>query len=286
LKWTKKNRPCHYLLLVFLLLPGASSHAQDVEAKFNSEFDPANFAHASFLGSGYYDVGGRQIFILRMLPGVRVRSADEHPWGLRVTFRSAFGFYDFRPTDGADFGLPDSLGSFSVAPGLEFHVPIKANWYLKPFMEAGPAIELEDDTVTYIYGFGVKSRAEFAAERSRFVLWNTVLWAGNWESDISPADHFAVLETTIEWRHRLPWLYWGHPAEIGPLIRSEFYFDVLEAKPPQGRSLDVKQRFEVGVYWGTVKREIKWKIPIPRVGLAVRFGDGDSGFRLGLSSRF
>ncbi len=265
---------------------GVGSPARAASRTFTSEADPQNFAHASFLGAGFYSVGGRQIYIIRLDLNFTLRSEDDHPWGLYLTFRPTFGFYDFKPRDVSDFDFPDSVGTLSVPPGIEFRLPVLDNWLLKPFVEAGPVWEFDSDTVTWIYGLGVESRAEFPAHESRFLLWNTLLWAGNWESDISSADDFVVFETTIEWRRLMGWTPGGHPTELGPLLRAEFYLDALGISPPEGEPIEIDHRYEVGLTWGLTERVLKWRMPIPRVGLTYRFGEGDSGYRLLFTTRF
>ena len=81
--------------MLFAVFASSEGYAQTTVASFTSQFDPKNFAHASFLGSGFYDVGGRQIYIVRIKSGYTLRSEQEHPWGLRLTLRPTFGFYDF-----------------------------------------------------------------------------------------------------------------------------------------------------------------------------------------------
>jgi hypothetical protein len=274
------------LLLCLIAAAGIECRAQAPSVQFTSEFDPRNFAHASFLGSGFYFVGDRQIYILRIKGSLNLRSEEEHPWGLRVTFRPTLGFYDFNPTDRTDFGLPDELGSLSFLPGLEFRVPVKSNWRLDPFLEAGPAMEFDTDTVTWIYGLGVKSRAEFPTGNGRLLLWNTLLWAGNMESDVSPRDDFMVFDTTFEWRRPIGWTLFGYPTDIGPLVKAELYIDSLLVAPPQGLPIEINHRYEIGATWGPTERSKIWKMTIPRIGLSYRFGNGRGGVRFVLTSKF
>jgi hypothetical protein len=274
--------------LLAIMTVGASieCRAQDAGVQFTNEFDPRNFAQASFLGSGFYFVGDRQIYIVRIKGSLKLRSEEEHPWGLRLTFRPTLGFYDFNPTDRTDFGLPDELGSFSFLPGVEFRVPVKDNWRLDPFLEAGPAMEFDTDSVTWIYGLGVRSRAEFPVKNDKLLLWNSLLWAGNWESDVSPRDDFLVFDTTFEWRHPIGWTLFGYPTDIGPLIKAEYYIGSLLIAPPLGEPFEIDQRYEIGMTWGPTERSKKWKMTIPRIGLSYRFGNGSGGVRFVLTSKF
>ncbi len=277
-----------FILAVLLLVAAVvEARAQTPSVRYTTEADPRNFAHAAFLGSGIYVVDGRQIYILRAPMGFTLRPVEGNPWGLRLTVTPTFGFYDFKLSDDNDFNLPSSLGTFSLLLGVQFHVTILSNWWLEPFVRAGPAWEFEADTTTWIFGTGVESRAEFPARRTRFLLWNTLLWAGNRESDLSPRDDFARFDTQIEWLHTIGWTLHGRKTEIGPFVRSELYLDSLLIAPPEGDPLVINHRYEVGVIWGAKERHHTfWKIPFPRTGLSVRFGDGASSYRLLLTTQF
>jgi hypothetical protein len=163
---------------------------------------------------------------------------------------------------------------------------VTKNWRLDPFVEAGPAMEFDADTVTWIHGLGVKSRAEFLVKENKLLLWNTLLWAGNWKSDVSPRDDFLVFDATFEWRRPIGWTLFGYPTDIGPLIRGEFYFDSLLIAPPRGEPFEIDHRYEVGLTWGPTERFKKWKMTIPRVGLSYRFGNGSGGIRFLFTSKF
>ena len=277
-----------FILAILLLVAAVSeAGAQTPSVRYTTEADPKNFAHAAFLGSGIYVVDGRQVYILRIPMGFTLRPVEGNSWGLRLTLMPTFGLYDFMLSDDDDFNLPSSLGTFSLLLGIQYHVPILSNWWLEPFVRAGPAWEFEAGTTTWIFGMGVDSRVEFPARSTRFLLWNTLLWAGNRASDLSQRDDFARFDTQLEWLLPIGWNLHKRKTEIGPYMRSEIYFDALLIEPPQGEALVINARYEFGVLWGARERHHTfWKIPYPRVGLGYRFGDGSAGFRLLLTTQF
>jgi len=277
-----------FIFAILLLLAAfTEGRAQSASPRFSSELDPSNFALAAFLGSGIYDVGGRQAYVIRAPMGFTLRREEGNPFGLRLSITPTFGFFDLKFSDVGDFQLPSSLSTFSLLPGIEFQVPILSNWRLDPFLRAGPAWEFDGGTTTWVFGMGVDSRAEFPTRGSRFLLWNTLLWAGNRESDLSSRDDFARVDTQLEWLFPIGWRLHRTKTEIGPYTRSEIYFDALLVAPPAGEPLVIRHRYEIGVIWGATERHTTfWKIPYPRVGLAWRFGDGNSGIRLLLTTDF
>jgi hypothetical protein len=278
-----------YAITLLLLLVAAVSgaRAQSPGVRFTSEFDPKNFAHAAFLGSGIYSVDGRQLYIIRAPMAFTLRPEEGNLFGLRLSAIPTFGFFDLKFSDVGDFQLPSSLSTFSLLLGVEFQVPVLSNWRLEPFVRAGPAWEFDSNSTTWIFGMGVDSRAEFPTRSTRVLLWNTLLWAGNRESDLSPRDDFGRFDTQLEWLFPIGWKLHKRRTDIGPYVRSEIYFDALLIAPPQGEPLVIHHRYEIGVIWGAQERHHTfWKIPYPRVGLSWRFGDGGSGVRLLLTTRF
>ena len=273
--------------LLLLAAAVAEGNAQTPGVRFTSELDPRNFAHAAFLGSGIYVVDGRQLYIIRAPMAFTLRPEEGNPFGLRLSATPTFGFFDLKFSDIGDFQLPSSLSTFSLLLGVEFQVPVLSNWQLDPFVRAGPAWEFAQGTVTWVFGVGIDSRVEFAPGRTRVLLWNTLLWAGNRDSDLSPRDDFARIDTQVEWLFPVGWRLHRTKTEVGPYARSEIYFDALVIAPPAGEPLVIHHRYEIGVMWGATERHTTfWKIPYPRVGLSWRFGDGASGVRLMLTTRF
>jgi hypothetical protein len=277
-----------YVIILLLLLAAVTEgRAQTPAPRFTSELDPKNFAHAAFLGSGIYAADGRELYIIRAPLAFTLRPEEGNPFGLRISATSTFGFYDLKLSDAGDFQLPSSLGTFSLLLGAEFQVPILSAWRLDPFVRAGPAWELDSGGTTWILGLGTDSWAEFPAGGSRVLLWNTLLWAGNRESDLSPRDDFARFDTQIEWLFPIGWRLHTRKTDIGPYVRSELYFDALLIDPPLGEPLAINHRHEIGVMWGARERHHTfWNIPYPRVGLSYRFGDGAAGVHLLVTTRF
>jgi hypothetical protein len=252
-----------FVITCLLLVAAVSgARAQSPGVRFTSEFDPKNFAHAAFLGSGIYSVDGRQLYIIRAPMAFTLRPEEGNLFGLRLSAIPTFGFFDLKFSDVGDFQLPSSLSTFSLLLGVEFQVPVLSNWRLEPFVRAGPAWEFDSNSTTWIFGMGVDSRAE-------------------------PRDDFGRFDTQLEWLFPIGWKLHKRRTDIGPYVRSEIYFDALLIAPPQGEPLVIHHRYEIGVIWGAQERHHTfWKIPYPRVGLSWRFGDGGSGVRLLLTTRF
>jgi uncharacterized protein YceK len=162
--------------LVLSLLAGTGSvRATDEQTEFN----PFNFAYATYIGSGFYSNGTRSIFVLQIPVSFKLRDDDARYFGLRFTTTPTFGFYDWTRDDMLEFDLPERLGTASITVGVEFRVPVLKNWRLDPFIDYGVGRDSEFNQTAYIFGTGIRSRAEWPWKERTILLWNEWLYASN-----------------------------------------------------------------------------------------------------------
>ncbi len=251
-------------------LVGAAGPAR-AQGDPENEFDPINYAFAAYLGSGIYSSSGRTVYIFRIPATVTVRKQDEEKFGIKARISTTLGFYDFEPADIPGSGLPDSIGTVSILPGVLFDIPIYDNWRFSPFADFGVARDNETDQKAYVFGTGVRSRAQFPWKIRTTVLWNELLYARNISNDETPNNDFLRFQTKYEVRHPVGQVQ-GHDTSVGPYIQNELYFGDLLVNQPGGGEIDLRTRWEVGLTYGTTERSRLWIFTLPRIGLGYRFG--------------
>jgi hypothetical protein len=250
------------------------------------EFDPLNFAFAAYAGSGIYQSSNGTVYLFRIPISYGIVSPEKHPVGVRLRIQATLGFYNFDPNDLIDLIIPDQVGTISVLAGVELPIPIYEKWVLGPFVDYGPAWDSETDDLSWVLGGGIRSRAFFPWKSRQFVLWNELVVASNRGDDDVERDDFGKFLAELEYRQPLNLTIRGMRTAIGPFVKAEYVFDGLEFQTVSGESRDIRHRYEVGVKFSTAEREKIWIVPIPRVGLSYRFGDGVDSVRLIFSSRF
>jgi hypothetical protein len=255
------------IVAVGLLLSGSSVAQAQTE-------DPSeelmNWAFANRLGSGVYHVSGRTVWILRIPVSVTLRDLEDHPWGMVLKFPVTFGFYDFKPSDLVEVGLPDRVGTLTFVPGIEFHIPIRPNWTLIPLAEAGAGKDFEGGEAVGIFSIALKSRVTFASDPWDFLVGNEVAYSRQSRSVDSPADDFGSFEVGFEAKHSLGVEWRGSELDYGLFTNNFFYFNSLEFVVPGGDSVKVNAEYEVGFTFGS-RTPIKiWGIKLPRLGLSWR----------------
>jgi hypothetical protein len=256
------------------------------QADDETEFDPLNFAFAAYTGAGIYTSDTGTVYLFRIPVNQTIVRPEERLMGVRLRLRMTFGFYDFDPEDLIDLVLPESVGTVSMLGGVEFPIRIYQNWTLGPFVDFGPAWDSDSDKLSWVLGTGARSRAHFPWKERRFVLWNELVVASNFADADVERDDFGKFMAELEFRQPIGWTIRDRQTALGFFVKGEWLFNELEIQRPTGEPVGIAARYEVGVKFSTAERERIWRVPLPRVGLGYRFGQGVTSVRLIFSSRY
>ena len=281
----RDRRVAHRAAVVLLTLVGFASGA--AAQTRDNEFEPLNFAFAAYVGSGIYSGGDQTVWLFRIPITIPILPSEDRRFGVRLRIRATFGFYDFDPSGLATIAIPDSVGTFSLLAGVDVPIRIRDNWTLGPFLDGGPAWDSETQTWSGVIGIGAMSRAEFPLKsEQRFVLWNELVRASNFGRDEFEEEGFGKFLTDLEYRIPLHWTVGGKRMAVGPFVKATWLFDALEIGGIIDNEKTIRARYEVGFKIGAENRERVWRIPVPRLGLSYRFGQGVSSVRFIFSWRY
>jgi hypothetical protein len=278
------TRPVTIVATLLLALSCAGEAIAQAE-----EDDPSahlNYAFAVYLGSGIYNVDGRTIQIYRIPISYTIRRIEDRAWGMKVRFPLTFGFFDFKPSDVVETGLPDDIGTISLVPELQVPVRILENWWLTPVAGFGAGKDMSGGDVSYIYLGGLKSLAQFPRPKLKYSLWNELMYIGHTVSGEENDEDFAMLESGLDFRWPVKLTFRGQATDLSVFLANYLYFEPTEYFLSEDRSFEVGAQYEVGMTYGTVERFKLCRIPIPRIGLSYRFGDGVEAVRLIFGNQF
>jgi hypothetical protein len=246
----------------------------------------ANYAFASELGSGIYEIGGRTISVYTLQPGYQLRDAQPNggPPGIRIIAPLTVGFYNFQPIDLVHLHVPTSIGALSLEPGVELDYWLTDKWDLYPYVKAGGTFASSADINAVIYGLGVRSDYRFDLGGGA-ALWRAQLaYAGvHYRSEL-PNDSFTRLRDAVEVRRDLPWVWRGRQVELGPYAIGDLYLDA-----PSGPATGISSRtiqLEAGLMFNVSPRWEIHGVPVPRIGIGYREAGILSGWRLVIGDPF
>lgn len=271
--------------LLCVLAPAAQALAGDTAAA-STDIYVTNYAFASELGSGIYDISGRTIQVYQIPLGIQLRPAKRHhpPPGINLLLPITFGFFNFQSTDLLRLDVPTHIGAVSLEPGVELDYWMSDAWHLYPYAKAGTSFATSAQVNAVIYGFGLRSDYTFE-QLAGDGLWRAELtYAGvNYLTDV-PNDAFVRLRDGAELRHNVGLPLGSRAVQIAPYGIVDVYL-----KPPSGPQSGISTQtlqLQVGLMLGVNPMWQIFGIPLPRIGIGYQFAGALSGWRLVLGDPF
>ena len=273
-------------LCVCALVRAGDSCAASPAPYGSADTEYANFAFASEIGSGVYEISGSVITVYTFEPGYILRNPEPRGGrpGIRLIFPFTVGFFNFDTKDLLHLDLPSSIGALSFEPGVELDYWLTDFWHLYPYVKAGGTLASSAEVSAIIYGAGVRSDYRF------FVLHSADLWrselnyaAAHYHGD-TPYQSFTRLRNGVELRWNFDLNARSHEAQVAPYAITDVYFNA-----PAGANSGLSPRtfqYEVGLMFGPDPPWQIWGISLPRLGFGYREAGVLSGWRLVLGDPF
>ncbi len=254
----------------------------------DAEQAESNFVFAHRLGSGVYELSGRTLQIYRLPLEWRLGAPTPTRPGLTLTLPVTAGFFDFRVPDVIETGLPSSISTLSVVPGLRWDYRLDEAWQVAPFVEAGLARDNGTDLEARVMTAG--ARAEWRGEtrwgEGRYVAAFSYAYA---DPQQQPVDDFALLTHSLQLQRPLQARPRGHALQWLPYASLRWYADPpstpLTANGLRGGTT-ARVQAEFGVTFGTVAPLKLGRVALPAVGIGYRFGENLSVFRVIIGQPF
>jgi hypothetical protein len=273
-------------LRALVLLGAADPCTAATVAATATETRLANYAFASEIGSGLYEISGQTLFVYTVQPGYRLREAQPRGGrpGIKLILPSTVGFFNFQPEDLLQLEVPKQIGAISLEPGVELDYWLNDAWHLYPYVKAGATFASSAQINALIYGVGIRSDFTFDAWSSAG-LWRAELNHASvrYRTDV-PSDSFTRLRNGLELRHTFGWPQGTRRAQLGLYGMADIYLDAPSG-PASGVSPHTVQ-FETGLMFGTAPMWRIHRYELPRIGIGYRFAGQLSGWRLVLSEPF
>ena len=233
-----------------------------------------NYAYATWLGTGYYTIDEREVWIFRIpFNSYTLREPADKKIGYRLLLPLSFGFHNFNE-------IPDSLATVTFVPGLEVSIPITKNWFLKPFGQIGYGKDFSGGQGAWIFGGGVRSLALFPWKKWEFGLGNTLMGAAQKFSGSDFDNGFSMFEIGLNvanpWRFPLA----GRQTRLDTFFIYTSFIDDLDFFFVDKPREEVGELFQVGLTLQPDRAYRIWFFEFTGAGISYVFGDGVRAIRL------
>ena len=210
-------------------------------------------------------------------------AVGDRPWGLDLTFPVSLGFYNLDTASSVGDVLA-RVSTVSVAPGVEFLVPVSRRWTIKPYGEVSLGMTTAGETTEVQYAAGVRARGDYASGPYHLAAGLGAHYASARASHVDIGD-YTTLEAGLDIQRRLGFAFGGGEASAG-IYGIGRWFPDLRIQGAGDRVFDVTRVLEVGVSFSTAPELTLLKLKLPWVALGYRFGDMFKGIRLSFSFPF
>jgi len=237
-----------------------------------------NYAYASWIGTGYYKIDDRSIYVLRGPFSYTLREADSENWGLKLLFPVTLGFEEIHR------GYED-VALVSLIPGISLIYPVMENWWLKPFFQVGVGKDFSGGDASCIWGVGTKSLATFGYKNIEIDLGNSLMIADNSKSgEQVDDDGFSMWEIGLNVRKPIDFRVRNRETHLNVFFVYTAFLDKLEFTQDLGDDTRIRRLYKFGVALGGKDAFSIWGLCFSGVGIDYTFGTGYTG--IGLTTGF
>ena len=266
-----------WLALCGLLLT-LGLHAATPPAKpFEGSAGLANFAFASYLGTGIYTTSGQRVFVIQIPLDFTIIEKTDTRAGWKLNLPLTFGLLNFDDI-GID-NVPDlkSVGTLTFLPGIEYQYPVTPKWTVIPFGDYGFARDLRNEQNILVLGTGVKSYARFLHRGNRIMLGNKFLFARERTKNRVDSS-YTLIETGIDYRLNTEFTLGGRPLKLSLYYINYYYPNNLKFLQQTPLQIRVGSENEVGFTFSNLPDFLFFEKP--QIGLGIRGGSGVTVYRL------
>jgi len=180
----------------------------------------------------------------------------------------------------------DRLQSLGVTPGIEMVIPLGAHWALKPFVQAGYIVDLNEDYDAWLAMGGLRSLARYQLGEYSIGLGATITVAE--QRPVSRGDNtgIGVIDLGVDVRHPLDMRLRGQPLELSVYAMASRYYNDLDLLDVEDDDFHIEQTYEVGLTLGTAQPLRILGIDWQRVGMGYMWGDGIESITFNLGFPF
>ena len=231
------------------------------------------YGYAVFLGTGFYKLDDRQLFVLRIPLSWQIRDQEPGKMGVKLLLPVAVGVQNFdKLKDLPDFQFGD-VQTISFVPGVELQFQPSPRWQVKPFAHAGVAWKPEASATEFVFGLGARANYVIPRGNSHFKFGGEYLLAGDGADDggDSPINR---LKLGAEYKHPVSWSVFSRQTSVHWRAIVYNYIGGLTIKSfRDSASYEINSELEVGFALSVDPKLKILGIPASHLGLGFRVSE-------------
>ena len=252
------------------------------------ELVEVSYIYAAVMGTGTYQIKDRRISMLRVPLAWSQRELTEEQWGITWHLPVVLGYDALDYPDWLSRLLEDDLVTLTVLPGLELKRQVTTHWVLKPFANLGAGYDFTRKETISMGMLGIRGLGTWTYEdQSELRVGTSFRYAYEYQLQSKRFSDFTMFEGGVDYRRDTHLDLLRRDVNAGIDYHFQFFlpewrFDDL---PPGERAL-LGLIHEIGVSTGFKRRFHPLGIPISRIRLGYKFGDGVEGWTIGTEFPF
>lgn len=248
--------------------------SQNLDSK---EIEPVHYAYSNYLGSGIYRTTGQDVTLLNLPFSVELGHEGKTSYNLRLPV--SVGFFDFNFDDIPELEFPDSVGTFTFTPGIQFNYQYTEKLVLESYLDLGYSRNITTDKNVMVYSGGISSLYSFELGKYDSIWANRVYYAGYDGHNYEASDLYAAIQIGVDTGLPLKYQLFGYHYQPRIFATAFWYFTEVDFNIPSVNSQNEIERNKV-----TLSNSLEF-------GITLKF-DKTIGYswagieRLGISYRF
>ena len=236
-----------------------------------------NYAYAAWLGSGYYQVEDRRLYVLRVPFELTIVEQGSKRWGMDLLLPVTLGLDEFTNEE-------EEIASVSFIPGVEIKYQMLDRWWLKPYGQIGAGQDFSFHEETLIWGYGIKSLAQFPYQDILLEIGNSVRFANNEYSGIGDDNGFSMWEIGLNAKIPVGWNIQKRPNDLNLFFVYSGFMNEVELINILDEDVKIRRLWKVGIALNSESNFSILGIEFRGCGLTYTYGDGFTG--IGLTTGF
>lgn len=236
----------------------------------NAETDYSHYAFANYLGSGVYQTSGQNATVVNIPLSFELQRSETESLVLRTPI--SLGFFNFTWSDIPDGDFPDSVGTATFTPGIEYRVKTTDTHEFQTYADLGFGTNTTNGNDVIIYSAGMSSLLDFELRETDPVWVNRIFFAGYNSLDDAQSETYSAIQSGVD----IGTNYHFQVADVGIeprfFVAGYWYFDKLRFVTPFEEDVLVTNSLEAGITLAFSK-PIGWDLfNMSRFGISYRAG--------------